>query len=251
MDWAEARYAVTVTLRTGGAVIEHHLEDASDLQRLIDDGAAEWVTELRCPRTLLSRQQNSTSTRQQVTWNQDEIAGDIYLMPGLVAVRDARVVRPTSLDSVVWSDTAELAFPTGWWLAKGEVRSVTPLLVSLVRFVRDADGRLGAGQMSVEEASDGPSPYFRVILAAELYDKRRRARDVQIAGLVAAFGLLRRSTMGEGGANADSQIANRLRAELEHRNVPDWHDEHFDPARAATALEAFHVGDASEDLEDG
>lgn len=248
LDWSEARYSVEVALRRRGATVEHRLADAAGLQALIDDGCAEWVTELRCPRTLLSRHTTGVPPRQAVTWSEDEVAGDVYLVPGLVAVRDARLPDSIGLSADIWPTADVIAFPQGWWLAKGEVRSIKPLLVSLVRFACDAD--LGPGEMSVDEAYDGTTPYFRVSLASGLYDRRLHDRDIQIAGLIAAFGRLPRSSLRADGQHAASQVAGRLRAEFASRGVADWDDEdNFDPARAATAWEPFRI-EAESDVED-
>ena len=102
--------------------------------------------------------------------------------------------------------------------------------------------------MSVEEAELSGNPYFKVTLAAELYDHRREHRDIQIAALIAAFGQLPRSTMARGkddeeedGVNADCPLAQALRARLEDADLSDWDSEFFDPARAATSMERFWI----------
>ena len=87
--------------------------------------------------------------------------------------------------------------------------------------------------MSVEEGSDGGKPFFRVTLARDLYDRRRTDRDIQIAGLIGACGMLPRSSLGTAGGidgeNATHPVALQLRARLEDAGVPDWTSEHFDP----------------------
>lgn len=240
LDWPRAHYKVKVNLKGMRAVVKHKISGAPELDGLLVDGAAQWVTELRCPRTLLSRQERSSSPEQQLTWHDENISGDVFLVPGIVAVRNVDLPG-SAVNNFVWQEDSVVAVPTGWWLARGEVRSVKPLVASLVRFRRDDNGRLAKGQMSVEEDNDGGKPYFRVNLAAGLYDKRRHNRDVQIAGLIAAFGLLPRSSWREGELNADTSVASQLRDKLAGEGVPDWDDEDFDPARAATTLEAFAV----------
>ncbi len=246
LDWSEASYSVNVTLHGKSATVKHRLASADGLQSLIDAGVAEWVVELRCPRTLLSRQSSGKAPRQAVSWRDDEIAGDVYLIPGLVAATEAVAASADGLDSGIWPGVQRVEFPAGTWLAKGEIRSVRPLLMSLVRFRRDATGKLKPGQMYVEEDTDGTDPYFRIDLAPDLYDRRLHERDVQIAGLIAAFGWLPRSSLVLDGDNGDSRVAGRLRAELEANGVPDWDDESFDPAWAATVLEPFRVRDETE-----
>jgi len=249
LDWPRAHYKVKVNLKGKQAVVKHKISGAPELGGLLVDGTAQWVTELRCPRTLLSRQNRSPSPEQQLTWDDEHISGDVFLIPGIVAVRDVELPG-SALNNFVWPEASVVPVPTGWWLARGEVRSVKPLVASLVRFRRDDDGRLAKGQMSVgEDSDDGGKPYFRVNLAADLYDKRRHDRDVQIAGLIAAFGLLPRSSWRKGEFNADTSVASQLRDKLADDDVPDWDDEDFDPALAATNLEAFYVQPEQDDEE--
>ena len=238
LDWPQATYEVKVNLRGKRAVVEHKCEGAPALGALLDDGAAQWVTELRCPRTLFSRQTRSDARVQRVDWGGEDVAGDVFLIPGVVAVVDLELPA-SALNSFVWAEGSSVTVPAGWWLARGDVRSVRPLVASLVRFRLDKD--LGPGRMSVSEDQDGSNPYFRVDLAEDLYLKRRVDRDVQLAGLIAAFGLLPLSTLREGGDNADSPVASQLRDRLHGEDVVDWDDEQFDPALAATALEQFHM----------
>lgn len=238
MDWTQARYSVEIAARREPALVKHRLEDCPELEGVLSGGLARWVTELRCPRTLLSRQVQAREPEQVIRLDEDDIVEDAFLIPGLVAVRDLEL-DPSGLNRFVWPGDERVRVPAGWWLARGDPRSTRPLTASLVRFRRDSDGRLGPGQMSVEEDSDGGIPFFRVFLAKDLFDNRRDNRDVQIAGLIGACGELPRSTMSDDGENAASAVALQLLARFEEAGVPDWNDDDFDPARAATLLEAF------------
>ena len=247
LDWTLARYTVDINVKRQRAFIKHRLHDAPELDRLLNDGAAEWVTELRCPRTLLSRQQGSRESEQAIDLDAGDVIGDAYLVPGLVAVRNFEL-QASGLDPLVWPQDTNIPVPAGWWLVRGDPQTTTPLTASLVRFRRDPDGLLAPGQMTVEEASDGGKPYFRVILARDLYDKRRTDRDIQVAGLIGACGMLPRSSMGTDRDNSTHPVALQLRARFEEAGVQDWTSEHFDPARAATVLEAFH--ESAEEADD-
>ena len=246
LDWTQARYEVKVDVKHARAFIGHRLDNAPELDRLLIDGAAEWVTELRCPRTLLSRLQHSREPEQVIDLDTAVVIGDAYLVPGLVAVRDSEL-EASGLDPLVWPEDTSVPVPAGWWLVRGDPQTTTPLTASLVRFRRDPDGRLGAGQMSVEEGSDGGKPFFRVTLARDLYDERRTDRDVQIAGLIGACGMLPRSSLGADGDNSNHSVAAQLRARFEDAEIPDWTSDFFDPSRAATVLEAFDESVEEED----
>jgi hypothetical protein len=239
MDWTRARYTAQINVKRDRALIVHQLEDAPELDRLLEDSSAGWVTELRCPRTLLSRLERSRKPEQTINLRADDLVGDVYLIPGLVAVCDLEL-DTAGLNDFVWPENGTIRVPEGWWLARSDPRTTTPLTASLIRFRRDPDGRLAPGQMSVEEDSDGGKPYFRVVLAQDLYDGRREDRDVQIAGLIGASGMLPRSTMRTGGENELSIVASQLRIRFEEADIADWTQDDYDPARAATLLEAFY-----------
>lgn len=240
LDWSQARYEVKIQIRGDKATIVHKLFEALELETLLDEGTAVWVTELRCPRTLLSRQECSNSPEQVINLGGEDVIGDTFLLPGLVATR-ALEVSAAGLNPFAWQEDSSISIPAGWWLVRGDPRATTPLTASLVRFRRDPDERLDPGQMAVEEQSDGGKPYFMVTLAHDLYNERRLERDVQLAGLIAACGLLPQSSLREDEENGPHPVAMELRARLDDAGVPNWDEDEFDPALAATVLEAFAV----------
>ena len=240
LEWVHARYEPQVEMKGDHAHIVHKLYDAGELDELIRNGNAEWVTELRCPRTLLSRQECSRESEQIINLAAEDILGETFLIPGLVATQEIELLSSGSLNNFVWPHGSRVIVPVGWWLTRGEPRTNNPLTASLVRFIRDTQDKLEPGQMSVSEESDGGDPYFRVTLAKDLYDERRECRDVQISGLIGACGMLPRSSMNETGDNADHPISLRLHAAFEEANI-DWNSPNYDPALAATVLEEFYV----------
>lgn len=240
-DWPQAKYQVDVLLGDDKATIKHKLSGSADLQTLVDNGDASWVTEVRCPRTLFSHKHKSSEPVQQIRLDYDtHLAGNVFMVPGMVLERSSRVAT-TNLNKFSWPRDSELDIPVGWWLIKGEVQSVTPLVASLVKFRRDKNKKLRAGQMSVSEDSEGDVPCFTVLMANDLFVRRHTERDIQIAGLIAACGMLPRSSLRQDGANADTQMAHQLRDRFEAAGVSLWDDDDFDPALAATTLESFHV----------
>ena len=240
LEWIDARYEAHVEVTGDRVKIVHRLYDAEVLSDFIHKGSAEWITELRCPRTLLSRQESSRDSEQIIDLDADDILGEAFLIPGLVATSSLEFPASGSLNEFVWPTDSKVTVPAGWWLVKGEPRTTAPLTASLVRFIRDSKNRLEPGQISVEEASDGGSPYFRVTLANDLYYERLHCRDVQISGLIGACGMLPQSSLRADGENAEHPIALRLYSAFEEANI-DWNSENYDPALAATVLENFYV----------
>ncbi|MCY4257159.1 MAG: hypothetical protein OXE04_02570 [bacterium] len=248
LDWHKASYRADVQLKGKKAIIVHYLEGAPQLDRVIESGEAQWVTELRCPRTLLYRQERSSERTQQVAWNETEMVGQTYLVPGLVAEKDL-VLDVSGLNSFVWSSSTTMEIPCGWWLARAESRRVEPLVASLVKFRLDKN--LDAGRMAVEEDIDGSNPCFVVRMASNLYEERKDNRDIQIAGLIGACAWLPRSSMGRDTNGQDREhhdhvLAQELRRRFEEAKVPDWESDDFDPVQAATVLEPFHIPVAGE-----
>ena len=245
LDWIAAKYTATVALQRQASAVVHELRDAPEIEALLSDGDAVYATEIRCPRTMLSRVERAEGTSQLINWHEAERDDDLYLIPGIVAIRDTSIAA-SGLHPLVHADRTSVDIPAGWWLARGGEYQFTPLLVNLLRFVKDNDGKLKPGTMSVEEAELSGNPYFKVTLASELYDHRREDRDIQIAALIAAFGQLPSSTMtrdrdGEEGENAECPLAQALRSRIEDAGLWDWDSEFFDAARAATSMENFWI----------
>lgn len=248
LDWLTAQYKATVALKQQLSTVVHELTDGPEIEALLKDGSAAYATEVRCPRTMLSRIEHSASHNQVIEFKDTERNDDLFLIPGIIAKSDATL--PTDgLHPLVHGGRPEVRIPAGWWLARGGEYRFTPLLVNLLKFVKDKDGKLGPGTMSVEESDLSGNPYFRVTLAAELYDHRREDRDVQIAALIAAFGHLPRSSMAKDEPNDDCPLAEALRSRFESANppVPDWDDPDFDPARAATSIENFWIDEQDDE----
>ena len=89
---------------------------------------------------------------------------------------------------------------------------------------------------------------FNVWLAPTYFDREIQSnRDVQIAALIGAMGRVPLLDQGEEDSYA---ILSHIRAALNQAGVPAWGPElnaEFDPARAATAIERFHIRPTPED----
>ena len=116
LDWTLARYAVKVDVKGGRAFVTHQLDEAPELDRLLEEGAAEWVTELRCPRTLLSRPERSRGSEQVIDLGAEDVVGDAFLVPGLVAVRNLKL-QVSGLDPLVWPPDTNVS-SSRWMVAR-------------------------------------------------------------------------------------------------------------------------------------
>jgi len=240
-DWTRARYAVDITIKDVQLTVEHRLSDCPEIQELLDNGSAAYATELRCPWTLFSRIERSDRPSQLIQLDDAVIEDSLFMLSGVLATRPARM-EPGGLKALVSAGRSSIEVPQGWWLAKAQPRSHTPLLGHLLKFRKDEN--LPEGAMSVVEVADGDAPMFRAWLAADLWTRLqsgRQARDVQVAALIGAFGRLPNSALARNGAFADHPLTVRLRELLEvQEGMTTWDDpDGFDPARAATAIERF------------
>ena len=228
LDWPDAAYRPEVRIGGGAARIAHRLEGAPTLERLIAGGAARWAVELRCPRTLLARVEESDDAGHEAAWSAAEAHGAVFVIPGVVAVRPLRLDAPEL--GALWRGE-RLDVPAGWWLARGVTRRDSTLRESLLSFEPDAD--LPPGAMAV----DVRWPRFVVRVAPDIRAVAERDRSLQVAGLIGVCALFPREFTPE--AEEEHAIVREIRDRLEEAGVPAWNDDRWDPARAATAIERF------------
>ena len=242
LGWISASYTVNMTITGKTIRIDHALANCAAIQNLLDQGDGVYATELRCPRTMLSRIEESVDSRQRIDLTNEVGEDELFLLPGVIATADVDL--PAAGMHPLVADGQEIvSVPQGWWLAKGTESSFKPLVQELLAF--NLGEKLPAGTLSVVEDSDGESPSFAAYVARDLWENRRDDRDLWNTALVGAFAKLAMptSTMSaaHGGEHAESRIARQLRARLEEEGLVDWDDPDFDPARAATCVEKIWV----------
>ena len=243
MDWVQASYRAEITITGSTAVATNTLEDAPALEALIGSGQAEWALEFRCPKTLLASVARSPSAEVRCEWSPADVGGELFLTPGLVAVSDC-VLDASGLNSLWGADP--IAVRAGHWLARGIVLRTQSLASSLLEFQRKSS--LNDGEMEVTPDTSSGDLRFKVWLAPSYFDRViQNNRDVQIAALIGAFGRIPFLDSEEGESYA---ILSHIKAALNEAGVPAWGDElnaDFDPARAATAIEAFQIAVSLDD----
>ncbi len=231
LDWPDAAYRPEVRLRDGLARVEHRIERAPALERLLAEGAARWAIELRCPKTLLARINTSAEPRMEVRWEPHEVDGQVYLIPGLLAMRDVRLETDGLND--LWSGRAPLDMPGGWWLARGQPYPVKTLGETILSFREDR--ALPEGGMRVASDQGSGQIRFTVFLAPDVFPSVERDRSMQVAGLIGVCALF--PTVFGDDAEEHRALAEEIRGRLVEAGVRAWDDDGYDPARAATAIE--------------
>ncbi len=242
LDWKSATYHVDVEANGTGAVVTHELRDAPELVRLIEDGAAAYAVEARCPRTLFARTWLSRKQRLEVDWRETDVDGQVFLFPGVVALKETSLATAGLIE--LWEED-QVRVPLGAWLARGAEFAAKNLAASLIEFRKDES--LQSGRMRVVEDTSGDDARFLVKLAPELYQRATQGdRDVQVAGLIAAFAKLPDSPRFA--EDSASPVARMLRDRLESAEVPTWDDGYdWDPAWAATTIEKFYPATAEDE----
>ena len=250
-DWSSASYDPDVSVSANRATVQHQMDGASALRRLIEDGLAAWAVELRCPKTLMARVETSFADRQVVSWSSEEVDDVVWIVPGLIALTSLSL-DGSSLTSL-WADAGDLHVPAGWWLARGEAYRSKTLTESLVKLRRNKD--LAKGTMEVHPDHSGGPLRFVVHMAPDVFKRARSDRTLQVAALVGVCGCFPRefggpaesqSGSGTGDARDDHPVARELRDRLRRKSqdVALWDDPgNYDPALVATLLEPFDFGE--------
>ncbi len=206
-----------------------------------------WAAELRCPKTLMARIETCSSDRQQVTWNERDVDGDIYVMPGVVT--NERLVLEGAELSAIWKDILPLQAPRGWWLVRGNVRRTKTLAESLLKFVLEENAE--SGRIEVKPDRSSGRLRFTVHVDPDLFEHVKSDRTLKIAALVGACGWLPEIFRLDDPAADEDPLATQLRELLTSRE-PDvrlWDHDLYDPALVATILEPLHFD--SQDPRDG
>ena len=245
IDWMQAQYRTEINISGRAATATNTLVEAEALDALVRSGDAEWAFELRCPKTLLARVARSSDPEVRCEWQQTEVDGELFLTSGLIAVRDCQL-NTDGLNGLWGSEP--IAVPAGHWLARGLMLRTQSLASSLLEFHKKPG--LKDGEMEVTPDITSGDLRFRVWLSPNFFDKViQDNRDVQIAALIAAFGRIPFLDTDDGDGYA---VLSHIRAALNEAGVPAWGIElnsDFDPARAATAIEAFQIVTDTEDDE--
>ncbi len=237
MDWTDAQYTADIRAGAGQATVTHRLSNAPVLEHLIDSRSAAWAVEIRCPKTLMAKIESSAEARHVVKWDADDVDGDIFIMPGLLAREDLRL-DASDLTSL-YQDIGDLHVPQGYWLARGYTCRASTLLESLLSFRLDKG--LKKGRMEVASDHGSGNLRFVVNMAPDAYEQARYDRSVQIAALVGACAQFPHA-FRSGDDDDELPLVRELRERLEsiRPGITLWEDPAtYDPAMVATLLEPF------------
>ena len=244
LDWRDASYGANVNLTEQSATAEHALSGASALEALVNKGDAKWALELRSPKTLFSKLALSATTTCTIDWDPRDVDGDLYLMPGLIAVKATHLNTAGLID--LWGSD-EIGVPAGAWLVRADARRAKSDASSLLTF--HVDVSMEDGAMRVEPDTGGGQVHFNVWVSAATREQCRHDRNLQVAALIGAFGRIAQIADPDPESEGiEDPLLTRIRERLETHGVPVWDDPvQFDPVLAATTLEPLQIEPATND----
>jgi len=98
LDWIDRAYRPVVHIGICRAGVVHSFQSGplrrgqnealDSLERRIEEGDAAWAVELRCRGTLMCRVETSRNARQEIVWEDRDVAGDVLVTPGVLALRE-------------------------------------------------------------------------------------------------------------------------------------------------------------------
>ena len=255
MSFPKGRYTVDVIPDEGRAScrLEHAVEHAAFIDRLIDERAARYCCTVSAPVSSYRRIHFSYEASQKIEWNPEDL-GEPPLFTPMVVASEAFTVRLCSeRDDVhpLW-DRQTVEIEKGCRLAVGPVIRIRRTLLHLLRFDRDPE--LAEGRFRVDAESQ---PFqFVVTLSADLHRFLQHGkgdvawRHIMTHVVTACFALLQKDFSSTDELDQDEGLGDRnldaLADYLERKGLPHWEDtESFRPEVAATELYPHLLGDSS------
>lgn len=230
LDWTHAQYSCKTIPSLNSVSVENILNDAPQLEELINQGRAVWQLEVRCPTTLYSITKQSKEPKFHLDWNKEDVRGIIYFFTGLYAQTDI-TLNPDGL-SLLWQEVAPVEIPQGWELVRADMTASKTEADSLLAF-KSNEG-LPEGTMRVAENTSSGSLEFIIELAQDIYPIVKVDRTLQIAGLIAALGSIKGKEYEE--AEPPYQALKNL---FDQHGITPWDEDDYDPGLAATTIERF------------
>ncbi len=229
--------------------LEHKIEQAQFITRLVGEGRADFACIVSSPQSSYRRIYRSRDSRQRIECDRANL-GEPPLFTPLVVCTDQIVwTLDTDTDGVdpIWHGQT-ITLNRGSRLAVGNIVRLETSMARLLKLHADKD--LEPGQFYVEEQTE---PYqFNVKLHPKLHrflrykSGQRAERNNIIVHIVTACLALLQREWREGDDKKDWESIPNLKAfaaHLEDLNIPLWTDEEFVPEQAATKLYPLEFAD--------
>ena len=242
-DYPDGSYQCKMTPTTGGTVkADHTLNEAPELERLLNEHAARFVVEIVSKRTFKSRLEQADPCGWSHQFNLDTAAitkRGAYARPGLIAVRDCEL--STEHLAPAWRSVGSVSVRAGQWLARTQHSDMESPLVSLLRFKTDETVRRHELRCRYVD------PYYDILLHPATHtecaanETRPAAKTIMLAAWVAALsdaGTRPAFTGTDTDPEPEDHMGYQLKAKLKDLDAacPAPGEDDYDPLRAATIL---------------
>ena len=230
-------------------ILKHKLEGAPFIQRLINQGKAEFACLVFAP-SMGYRELQRTETknpRQKIHWHLEIVGKEQFPMlgPVILYVGDDSNYKLTEEDGVAPSwQNKEIYIPRGARLAKGRYLRQSTTILKLLSF--NPDENMKPGSFTVTERTRGSRFYFSLDAHPDIFKllqlEGNKLRDSIITHAISGcFNLLLKDTYRS--SNEDDEERWRqypdlvaLSDYLIKQTGKDWNDPKFDPIKAATEI---------------
>ncbi len=233
-------------------VIEHRIEGAALIERLIEAGQARYACIVSSPTSAYRRTHVSGDARHEISWNGDDLGGSPLFTPMILCVEPCTIAVDSDRDDVhrIW-DERSIDLRKGSRLALGSVIRLQSSIRQLLSLREDE--RMDEGRFVVDVKEE---PFrFHVRLSTELHRflqlRENPIRNHIMTHIVTAcFARLQKDYAADDG-DAGWRSFDNLKAladYLEHKGHEHWSDSDFRPERVATALYPHMLTDSGLDV---
>ncbi len=242
LSFPNGRYILDIRLgeRPFCCVIEHRVEGAELIKRLVGAGHARYVCVVSSPISSYRRTHISADALHEVSWNVGDLGESPLLTPMILCMAPCAITIDSDKDGThrLWNKQ-RVNLRKGSRLALGSVIQFQSSLLQLLSLREDE--HLGEGQFFVDVKTE---PFrFHVRLSTGLHRFLRFPKDPIrnhiMTHIVTACLALLQDDYSEDDGDTGWQSFRNLKAlsdYLEKKGHPHWSDSEFRPEKVATAL---------------
>ncbi len=221
-------------------VIEHRIEGAALIERLLAAGQAQYACIVSSPISSYRRTYLSNEARHEVGWNSDDFGDSPLFTPMILCVEPQTIIADTGRDDLhlIWNKQ-RINLQKGSRLALSSVIQIQSSILQLLSL--NEDKHLGDGQIAVHVKEE---PFrFHIKLGTGLHKFLRFPSDpvrnhIMTHIVTACLARLQKDYSKDDGDTGWQAFGN-LRAladHLEQKGHEHWSDPNFQPEKVATAL---------------
>lgn len=232
------------------ATLCHELKGAPFVEKLIQNGEAQFACLMSVPKTGFRKLCIANSSEQEIIWDLNIVGESPILGPVIVYVGDGMRHELTKQDGVseIWQNR-EIEIPKGARLARGRYLRTSNTMQRLIRVKRNESMKKGSFTV---KANSNDGFYFSLEAAPDIFQFLQNPqgafdlrKSIIVHAVTQGLNILKKDYSGseEDEGEQWEQYGNlkSLSALLENKDMGHWRDEDFDAARVATELYPIEV----------